>query len=127
MKPRRQARKGHPLASRKAIDPKSLVGGSFIYVSNTAPALHNVIDDYIQRSGLGITATHEADNPAMAFHWWRRRAGEPIDRSWPVPGAAERQVLRSSVQAPSVSPDACDPATARGRPVEFAPVARRWL
>ena len=57
----------HRLASRKAIDPHSLVGEKFISVSNTAPALRAVIDSYVGRSGLGNTPDHEADNLAMAM------------------------------------------------------------
>src|SRR5258706_3010398 len=57
----------HRLASRKAIDPRSLVGEKFISVSNTAPALRAVIDDYLERSGLAIMPAHEADNLAMAI------------------------------------------------------------
>jgi LysR family transcriptional regulator, hca operon transcriptional activator len=57
----------HPLASRKAVDLHALAGQTFINVSNTAPALRAVIDDYIARTGLAITATHEADNLSMAI------------------------------------------------------------
>ena len=57
----------HRLASRKAIDPRSLVGEKFISVSNTAPALRAVIDDYLERSRLAIVPAHEADNLAMAI------------------------------------------------------------
>lgn len=57
----------HKLASRKAIDPAALAGEPFISVSNTAPALRAVIDNYLRRAGLVLTPEHEADNLAMAI------------------------------------------------------------
>lgn len=57
----------HRLASRQAIDPRDVVGETFITVSNTAPALRVIIDDYLRRSNLGINPDHEVDNLAMAM------------------------------------------------------------
>ncbi len=57
----------HRLASRAAIDPREIVEETFIAVSNTAPALRVVIDDYLKRSNLDITPAHEVDNLAMAM------------------------------------------------------------
>ncbi|MBA1145392.1 LysR family transcriptional regulator [Mesorhizobium neociceri] len=57
----------HRLASRQAIHPRDVVGETFITVSNTAPALRAVIDDYLKRSNLGISPGHEVDNLAMAM------------------------------------------------------------
>jgi LysR family hca operon transcriptional activator len=57
----------HRLASLHAIDPQELLGETFISVSNTAPTLRVVIDDYLRRSGLEIIPTHEVDNLAMAI------------------------------------------------------------
>jgi LysR family hca operon transcriptional activator len=57
----------HRLASREAIDTRELVGETFISVSNTAPALRVVIDDYLKRTGLDIKPDHEVDNLAMAM------------------------------------------------------------
>jgi LysR family hca operon transcriptional activator len=57
----------HRLASRKAIDIGEVAGETFISVSNTAPVLRVVIDDYLQRSGLDIKPDHEVDNLAMAM------------------------------------------------------------
>ena len=57
----------HRLAARDAIDPHDLVGETFVSVSSTAPALRVVIDDYLQRSKLGIRPDHEVDNLAMAM------------------------------------------------------------
>jgi LysR family hca operon transcriptional activator len=57
----------HRLASREAIDTRDIVGETFISVSNTAPTLRVVIDDYLKRTGLDIKPDHEVDNLAMAM------------------------------------------------------------
>ncbi|HEY1723366.1 MAG TPA: LysR family transcriptional regulator [Magnetospirillaceae bacterium] len=57
----------HRLAKRERIDPKDIVGETFINVSQTAPALRRVIDAYLKRLKLGITPEHEVDNLAMAM------------------------------------------------------------
>src|SRR5882724_5310659 len=57
----------HRLASREAIDTRDIAGETFISVSNTAPALRVVIDDYLNRTGLDIKPDHEVDNLAMAM------------------------------------------------------------
>jgi LysR family hca operon transcriptional activator len=57
----------HRLAACDAIDPHDIVGETFVSVSNTAPALRVVIDDYLERSNLRIRPDHEADNLAMAM------------------------------------------------------------
>jgi LysR family transcriptional regulator, hca operon transcriptional activator len=57
----------HRLASREAIDIREIAGETFISVSNTAPALRVVIDDYLKRTGLDIRPEHEVDNLAMAM------------------------------------------------------------
>ena len=57
----------HRLAKRKSIDPHDIVGETFITVSNTAPVLRVVIDNYLKRSKLDIRPDHEADNLAMAM------------------------------------------------------------
>src|ERR1700682_5479470 len=49
----------HRLAALKAISPGDLVGETFVTVSNTAPVLCGVIDDYLKRSGVNITPAHE--------------------------------------------------------------------
>src|SRR3977135_3087119 len=50
----------HRLAACDAIDPHDIVGETFISVSNTAPALRVVINDYLERSNLGIRPDPEA-------------------------------------------------------------------
>jgi len=57
----------HRLASLKAISPRDLVGETFVAVSNTAPVLRVVIDNYLKRSGTNIRPAHEADHLAMGM------------------------------------------------------------
>jgi len=57
----------HELAALKAISPKDLVGETFVIVSNTAPVLRGVIDNYLKRSGVKITPAHEADHVTMGM------------------------------------------------------------
>jgi LysR family hca operon transcriptional activator len=57
----------HHLAALQAIGPRDLVGETFVTVSNTAPVLRVVIDNYLKRSGLNITPAHEADHLSMAM------------------------------------------------------------
>ena len=57
----------HRLAALKAISPKDLVGERFVIVSQTAPVLRRVIDNYFKRSGIKITPAHEADHVTMGI------------------------------------------------------------
>jgi LysR family hca operon transcriptional activator len=57
----------HRLAAVRAIGPRDLVGETFVTVSDTAPVLRMVIDNYLKRSGINIKPTHEVDNLAMAM------------------------------------------------------------
>src|SRR5579864_6626294 len=57
----------HRLAALKAISPRDLVGETFVTVSDTAPVLRMVIDNYLKRSEVNIKPTHEVDNLAMAM------------------------------------------------------------
>ena len=57
----------HHLAALKAISPRDLVGETFVTVSDTAPVLRVVIDNYLKRSGINITPAHEADHLAMGM------------------------------------------------------------
>jgi LysR family hca operon transcriptional activator len=57
----------HRLAAHKAISPKDLAGETFVIVSDTAPVLRAVIDDYLKRSGINITPVHEADHVTMGI------------------------------------------------------------
>src|SRR4029077_14245820 len=49
------------------ISPQDLVGETFVTVSETAPVLRGVIDNYLKRSGIEITPAHEADHVTMAM------------------------------------------------------------
>src|SRR6266436_10419354 len=55
----------HRLAALQAIGPRDLAGETFVIVSNTAPVLRVVIDNYLKRSGVNITPAHEADHVTM--------------------------------------------------------------
>jgi LysR family hca operon transcriptional activator len=57
----------HPLAALKAVNPQDLVGETFVSVSDTAPVLRAVIDDFLKQSGINITPDHEVDHLAMAM------------------------------------------------------------
>jgi len=57
----------HHLAALKAISPRDLAGETFVIVSHTAPVLRAVIDNYLERSGIKITPTHEADHVTMGI------------------------------------------------------------
>jgi LysR family hca operon transcriptional activator len=57
----------HHLASLKAINPRDLAGETFVTVSDNAPVLRKVIDNYLKRSGVNITPAHEAYHLAMGM------------------------------------------------------------
>src|SRR6202789_24293 len=57
----------HHLAALKTISPRDLVGETFVAVSNTAPVLRKIIDDYLKRSGVNITPAHQADHVTMGL------------------------------------------------------------
>jgi LysR family hca operon transcriptional activator len=57
----------HRLAALKSVGPRDLVGETFVTVSDTAPVLRVVIDNYLKRSGINITPAHEADHLAMGM------------------------------------------------------------
>src|SRR5258708_4140729 len=57
----------HRLAALKAISPQDLVGETFVTVSDTAPVLRVVINDYLKRSGINIRPAHEADHVTMGI------------------------------------------------------------
>ena len=59
----------HRLASLKAISPMDLASETFVAVSNTAPVLRVIIDNYLKRSGVNITPApgHEGDHITMGI------------------------------------------------------------
>jgi LysR family hca operon transcriptional activator len=57
----------HRLAALKSIGPRDLVGEPFVAVSNTAPVLRAIIDNFLKRWGVKITPAHEADHLSMGM------------------------------------------------------------
>ena len=57
----------HRLASQDEIVLQDIAGETFIGMSNTAPTLRVIIDEYLEQSGLGLQQTHRVDNLAMAM------------------------------------------------------------
>ena len=57
----------HPLAKHKAIDPRDLVGETFIGISEIPHVLRAVINAYLKRTGIELTPHLEIDNFAMAI------------------------------------------------------------
>jgi LysR family hca operon transcriptional activator len=57
----------HRLAALKAIGPRDLAGETFVIVSDTAPVLRVVIDNYLKRSRANIKPAHEADHITMGM------------------------------------------------------------
>jgi LysR family transcriptional regulator, hca operon transcriptional activator len=57
----------HRLAALKTISPRDLEGEAFVAVSDTAPVLRKIIDNYLKRSGVNITPAHQADHVTMGM------------------------------------------------------------
>ena len=57
----------HRLASHDAINPHDLVGEIFIGMSETAPVLRVVIQEFFRRSGADLISAHEVDHLSMAI------------------------------------------------------------
>ena len=54
---------GHRLAARKAIPPHELAREKkFIHPATTAPELRSVINDYVEKVGITLKSTYEAEN-----------------------------------------------------------------
>lgn len=85
----------HRLTVRKAIRPGDLVGETFVSVSDTAPVLRALIDDYLKRSGIQITPDHEADHLAMAMSLIASTRGVAL-----LPAYAENFLPRSVTSRP---------------------------
>ena len=60
-------RADHRLAARKTLAPRDLEGEIFVGVSNTAPVLRALVDEYLKKSGVNIRPAHEVDHLAMAM------------------------------------------------------------
>jgi len=85
----------HRLAACDAINPRDIVGETFISVSNTAPTLRVVIEDYLEQSRLGIRPRHEVDNLAMAMSLIASTRGIAL-----LPAYAQNFLPRSVISRP---------------------------
>src|SRR5712691_2399339 len=85
----------HRLASHEAINPQDIAGETFISVSNTAPVLRVVIDDYLRRSGIEIKPDHEVDHLAMAVSLVASTRGVAL-----LPAYARNLLPRSVISRP---------------------------
>jgi LysR family hca operon transcriptional activator len=85
----------HRLAALKSIGPRDLVGETFVTVSDTAPVLRMVIDNYLKRSGINIKPTHEVDNLAMAMSLISSTGGVGL-----LPAYAQNFLLSSVTSRP---------------------------
>jgi LysR family hca operon transcriptional activator len=57
----------HRLASQDTIASQDIMGETFIGMSNTAPALRALIEEYLERTGVDLRPEHRVDNLAMAM------------------------------------------------------------
>ena len=89
----------HRLAALKSIAPKDLAGETFVTVSNTAPVLRAVIDDYLKRSGVKITPAHEVDHLAMGMSLLASTSGVGL-----LPAYAQNFLLTSLTSRPLKGP-----------------------
>src|ERR1700747_1913975 len=85
----------HRLAALKSIGPSDLVGETFVTVSDTAPVLRAVIDNYLKRSGNNVKPTHEVDNLAMAMSLIASTGGTGL-----LPAYAQNFLLSSVTSRP---------------------------
>ena len=85
----------HRLAALKSISPGDLVSETFVTVSDTAPVLRMVIDNYLKRSGINIKPTHEVDNLAMAMSLIASTGGVGL-----LPAYAQNFLLSSVTSRP---------------------------
>src|SRR6267142_1170497 len=85
----------HHLAARQVVSPGDLVGETFVTVSATAPVLRAVIDDYLKRSRIKITPTHEAAHLAMGISLIASTRGLGL-----LPAYAQNSLPRSVTSRP---------------------------
>jgi LysR family transcriptional regulator, hca operon transcriptional activator len=85
----------HRLASLEAINPQDIAGETFIGVSDTAPVLRVVIDDYLRRSGIDIRPDHEVDHLAMAMSLVASTRGVAL-----LPAYAQKMLPSSVISRP---------------------------
>jgi LysR family hca operon transcriptional activator len=85
----------HPLASREAIDPRDLVGETFIGISSVPRVLRAVVDGYLKRCGIEIAPHLEIDNFAMAISLIASTRGVAL-----LPASAENFLKWSVISRP---------------------------
>jgi LysR family hca operon transcriptional activator len=85
----------HRLAALSSIGLGDLVSETFVTVSDTAPVLRMVIDNYLKRSGINIKPTHEVDNLAMAMSLIASTGGVGL-----LPAYAQNFLLSSVTSRP---------------------------
>lgn len=85
----------HPLARRKAIEPRDLVGETFIGISEIPRVLRAVVSDYLKRTGIELTPHLEIDNFAMAISLVASTRGVAL-----LPASAEKFLTWSVVSRP---------------------------
>ena len=85
----------HHLAARKTISPQDLVGETFVTVSNTAPVLRAVIDNYLKRFGINITPAHEVEHVVMGVSLIASTGGVAL-----LPDYAQNFLSRSVTSRP---------------------------
>jgi LysR family hca operon transcriptional activator len=57
----------HPLAAHATVRPQALRHEPFIAMADKAKVLRDVIDAYLQRSGVQVNVVQRVDNPAMVM------------------------------------------------------------
>jgi LysR family transcriptional regulator, hca operon transcriptional activator len=85
----------HPLAAHKAIDPRDLVGETFIGISKAPRVLRAVVDDYLKRCGIEIAPHLEIDNFAMGVSLVASTRGVAL-----LPASAENFLKWSVISRP---------------------------
>ena len=58
---------GHRLAARKTIRPQDLARETYINSAHLAPVLKSVIDNYAKKTGIGLEAEYDAENPSATL------------------------------------------------------------
>jgi LysR family transcriptional regulator, hca operon transcriptional activator len=87
----------HRFVALDAISPRDLEGETFVNVSNTAPTLRIVIDNYLRNSGVNIATAHEAASLSMAVSLVASTRGVAL-----LPVYARNFLPRSVVSRPLV-------------------------
>jgi LysR family transcriptional regulator, hca operon transcriptional activator len=87
----------HRLVSQDAIALEDIAGEKFIGMSNTAPTLRVIIDEYLEHSGLDLKQAHRVDNLAMAMSFIASTRGVALLPEYAknfLPGAVTSRPLR---------------------------------